>query len=64
MLRLVAVGWTSREIGQQLYLSPHTVEKHIQSILAKLDCRTRVEAIRKATELGVLDLAAEAIADG
>lgn len=55
VLRLVAVGRTSREIGQYLYLSPRTVEKHIQSILAKFDCHTRVEAIRKATELGLLE---------
>jgi DNA-binding CsgD family transcriptional regulator len=59
VLQLVAVGRTSREIGQQLYLSPRTVEMHVQGILAKLDCRSRAEATRKAAELGLLGQAVE-----
>lgn len=57
VLRLVAVGRTSREIGRQLYFSPRTVEMHVQGILAKLDCRSRAEATRKAAALGLLERA-------
>jgi len=55
VLRLVAVGRTSREIGQQLFISPRTVEMHVQSILGKLNSRSRAEATRKASELGLLE---------
>lgn len=55
VLRPVAVGRTSREAGQQIYISPRTVEMHVQSILAKFDCRSRAEATRKAAELGLLE---------
>src|SRR5262249_19295298 len=54
VLRLIAVGRTNREIGQELFLSPRTVEMHVSSILSKLDCRSRAEAGRKAGELGLL----------
>jgi DNA-binding CsgD family transcriptional regulator len=54
VLRLIAVGRTNREIAHELFLSPRTVEMHVSSILAKLDCRSRAEAIHKARELGLL----------
>ena len=40
----VAVGRTNREIAQELFLSPRTVDMHVRNILRKLDCRSRVEA--------------------
>ena len=54
VLRLVALGWTSREIAQDLFLSPRTVEMHVQNILTKLDCRSRADAVRRGVELGLL----------
>jgi DNA-binding CsgD family transcriptional regulator/tetratricopeptide (TPR) repeat protein len=54
VVRLVAVGRTNREIARDLFLSPRTVDTHVQSILLKLDCRSRVDAVRRATELGLL----------
>ena len=45
---------TSREVAQQLTLSPRTVEMHVHRILVKLDCRTRVDITRRAAELGLL----------
>ncbi len=59
VLRLVAAGRTSREIGHQLFISPRTVEMHVQSVLTKLDCRSRAEATRKAAELGLLESVVE-----
>ncbi len=55
VLRLIAAGQTSREIGATLFLSPRTVEMHVDHVLVKLDCRTRAEATRKATALGLLE---------
>jgi DNA-binding CsgD family transcriptional regulator/tetratricopeptide (TPR) repeat protein len=54
VVRLVAMGQTNREIARELFLSPRTVEMHVSSILAKLDCRSRAEAARRASELGLL----------
>lgn len=52
--RLVALGKTSREIAGNLSLSPRTVEMHVYNVLAKLDCRSRVDIARRAAELGML----------
>jgi DNA-binding NarL/FixJ family response regulator len=54
VVRLVAMGHTNREIARELFLSPRTVEMHVGSILLKLDCRSRAEATRRASELGLL----------
>ncbi|MGH3155378.1 MAG: LuxR C-terminal-related transcriptional regulator, partial [Streptosporangiaceae bacterium] len=51
---LVAGGNTSREAGAALFISPRTVEMHVQGCLLKLGCRTRAEAVRRLTELGAL----------
>jgi DNA-binding NarL/FixJ family response regulator len=54
VVRLVAAGRTNREIATDLFLSPRTVDMHLRNILRKLDCRSRVDATRKAGELGLL----------
>jgi DNA-binding CsgD family transcriptional regulator len=53
-MRLVAHGDTSRQIGSTLFISPRTVEMHVNSSLQKLRCRTRAQAVRRLTELGAL----------
>ena len=55
ILRLVAQGQTNAEIAHVLVLSPRTVEMHVANILATLDSRSRAEAVRRATELGLLE---------
>jgi DNA-binding NarL/FixJ family response regulator len=55
VLRLAAVGRTNREIGGELYLSPRTVDMHVRNTLAKLGCRSRVEAASRARELGIIE---------
>jgi ATP/maltotriose-dependent transcriptional regulator MalT len=52
--RLVASGLSSKEVATTLSLSPRTVEMHVGRILSKLDCRTRVDITRRASELGLL----------
>jgi len=54
VIRMVAEGLTNREIAGELFLSPRTVDMHVRNILAKLDCRSRVEASIKAGEAGLL----------
>jgi DNA-binding NarL/FixJ family response regulator len=54
VLRFVAVGRTNREIAQELYLSPRTVDMHVRNVLLKLDCRSRAEATHRAGELGLV----------
>ena len=54
VLRHIALGRTDREIARLLFLSPRTVEMHVANCLAKLNCRSRAEATRRASELGVL----------
>jgi LuxR family transcriptional regulator, maltose regulon positive regulatory protein len=43
------------EIGEQLFLSRHTIKSHAKSIYRKLGATTRSEAVRRARELGLLD---------
>jgi DNA-binding CsgD family transcriptional regulator len=40
---LAAAGCTNRGIGEQLFLSPRTVESHLTRVFAKLGVRSRVE---------------------
>jgi predicted ATPase/DNA-binding CsgD family transcriptional regulator len=54
VIRHVAHGLTSREIGRALFISPRTVDMHVGSALAKLDCRTRSEAVQRVATLGLL----------
>jgi DNA-binding NarL/FixJ family response regulator len=42
---LLAEGLTGQAIAQQLYLSPETVKTHIRNATAKLDAKTRVQAV-------------------
>jgi len=58
ILRLVAKGYTYREIAQHLYISVKTVQNHVQNILKKLQMRKRYELMRYAIQRG-LDRAAD-----
>jgi len=57
VVRLIAVGRTNREVAQELYLSPRTVDMHVRNILTKLRSHTRTEAAARAAELGLLEVA-------
>lgn len=54
VLDLLAAGFTGKEVADRLNLSPRTVEMHVARLLECMSCRTRAEAIRKATERGWL----------
>jgi DNA-binding CsgD family transcriptional regulator/tetratricopeptide (TPR) repeat protein len=50
---LVADGLTNREIGERLFVSPHTVSTHLRQVFAKLEVKSRVDLTRLATERNV-----------
>ena len=43
----------NREIAGRLFVSEKTVDHHVSAILAKLDVRSRGDAMRRAMELGL-----------
>ena len=55
ILRLIALGHTNAEIGEQLYLSVRTVESHRAHIQQKLRRTTRAELVRYALDRGLLE---------
>ena len=54
VMRLVAAGYTNKDIGRELGIAEDTVKKHVQSILAKLDASSRAGAVTKATRAGII----------
>jgi two-component system response regulator NreC len=56
VLRLIALGHTNAEIGEQLYLSIRTVESHRAHIQQKLRRSTRAELVRYALDHELLDV--------
>ena len=58
VLKLVAKGYTYREIGEKLFISTKTVQNHVQNILTKLQLKKRYELMRYAIQKG-LDRAPE-----
>lgn len=48
VLRLLSLGRGTADIANHLYISPATVRNHIQSVLSKLRCHTRLEAVLRA----------------
>jgi DNA-binding NarL/FixJ family response regulator len=50
VLRLIARGYTYKEIARELYISVKTVESHVSSVLRKLQLSTRHQLTRWATE--------------
>ena len=54
ILRLIALGHTNAEIGEQLYLSVRTVESHRSHIQRKTGHSTRAELVQYALRAGLL----------
>jgi DNA-binding CsgD family transcriptional regulator len=59
VLRMVSVGHTNREVARELFLSTRTVDMHVRNILTKLGARSRTDATRRASELGLLEPASQ-----
>ena len=54
VLELIAKGLSNQEIADKLHISLHTVKTHARRINAKLDVKSRTQAIVRARELGLL----------
>jgi DNA-binding NarL/FixJ family response regulator len=55
VVKLTAMGFTSREIGLQLNISPKTVDTYRQRAMEKLEIESRPDLIRFALQTGLLD---------
>lgn len=55
VLRLLAQGYTNRQVAEALHLSVRTVESHRSNLTSKLGLHSRLELIRYAQEHGLLD---------
>ncbi|WP_454783247.1 helix-turn-helix transcriptional regulator [Legionella sp. WA2022007384] len=53
-LSYLVKGMTIKQIGQQLNLSPRTVEDHLNSAKNKLNCHSRSELITTALQLPII----------
>lgn len=53
VLGLVARGHTYKQVGEELFISPKTVENHVRNTMAKLHLSRRNELIRWAVDHGI-----------
>ena len=56
VLTWIAEGRTNREIAETLVISPKTVDRHRENIMAKLNLHNRTELVKYAIAKGVLKL--------
>jgi LuxR family transcriptional regulator, maltose regulon positive regulatory protein len=54
VLRLVAAGLSNQMLAERLFVSEHTVHRHVANIMSKLSVSTRAAAVAQAARLGLL----------
>jgi DNA-binding NarL/FixJ family response regulator len=54
VIRLIAAGGSNPRIASRLFISDHTVHRHVANILDKLNVRSRSAIVAKAAALGLL----------
>jgi DNA-binding NarL/FixJ family response regulator len=54
VLRLVASGLSNQMIGERLFLSEHTIHRHVANIFSKLSVSSRAAAVAQAARRGIL----------
>ncbi len=55
VFRMAALGFTSREIGEELHISPKTADTYRQRAMEKLELTHRSELVKFALRAGILD---------
>jgi DNA-binding NarL/FixJ family response regulator len=53
VLRLLARGYSNRQIADELFIALRTAENHVSHVLDKLEVPSRTAAARKAVDLGL-----------
>lgn len=54
VLQAIALGFSNKEIADQLFVSESTIKTHVSNILVKLNAKRRTQAIQIAKELQIL----------
>ena len=62
VLALLAQGADNRVVAERLVISLNTARMHIQNVIAKLDAHSRLEAVVRANELGIISDRGEGLA--
>ncbi|MCB1202276.1 MAG: response regulator transcription factor [Leptospiraceae bacterium] len=55
IINLIALGLNYKQISQDLGTSPHTIRRHIENIYVKLESHSRVQAIKTAKMMGIIE---------
>jgi DNA-binding NarL/FixJ family response regulator len=55
ILELIAEGLTNGAIAKRLFISVNTVRNHVQSVLAKLEAHSKLEALSVAIREGLIE---------
>jgi len=56
IMRLIAEGYSTKQIAEKLFISQKTVENHRTSIFSKLDIHSTLELVRYAAKYGLIDV--------
>ncbi len=56
VMRLIAEGYSTKQIARELYISPKTIENHRSNIMGKLELHSTMEIVRYAARLGLIDV--------
>jgi len=54
VLKLIASGYSTQKIADELHLSPHTIHTHRKSIIRKLSIKSPTEFVIYAMDLGII----------
>ena len=54
VLKLLALGWTNREIAHEFYITTGTVKNHVEHLIAKLCVSDRTQAVVRALKMGLI----------
>lgn len=58
ILALVVEGYSSKQVADILFISKRTVDFHLDNVYGKLKVRNKMQALQRATKLGLLPRAA------
>jgi two-component system, NarL family, nitrate/nitrite response regulator NarL len=55
ILTAIGEGMSNKAVARRLGISAHTVKFHLEAVFAKLDARTRAEAVAKGLRRGLIE---------